>query len=965
MPNCNSSTQLYWNGPSFVSATAFFTDPALTQPAADGWYAFGLVVRQVLNGVLLTAVPCNECVIPCGQPFIFNGGVTGQYTVLFNMAAPNPGAGVITFSSGVARDTYFPIPDQCEWAYDGKTSSEYSTMQGGYIRGLMGGPDVIGFQDLCLRNQTPLGNSFTLTSSLGSGGTQVWGEPFTYDISSGLFSPAATNPSPIPTAPPFVNMANTVGTLGWTGLSNNGTTTNQYPSTLLSWNCQEKTKFKCGSINNALGVPDSPYNSLLPIAPNLKNWSSLGTTRWPSVGITYKNGIMVVPSPAGVVNNIMTITVSAPCTSTWWAIDVTCPEPLTPIFASTEFGDLEPNQSQAGQDFKTPLETTLKGSGTTSCGFITNCLPGLLICETPGVDFNDPTQFPPNGIQVGDLVKDPVTGYFANITNVTPLGNVLTIVNANASQNAVAILEQTQADFEVYRKGVCEYTIDRFIYHVPVDAWGNSNPNSFYDAGDEFPGNGPTGQIKGVLGLGDWVFSDISGEFPLPVGVYKMRFDAQDGNGVQLWAVQVGPREYKDTSLYDTGTAVVPGVSNGAFISSDPPEDYVGQLSNDNPAGANVPLTFLQVQRTGARKSGIVRSITPCIQPIPESFDCIAPGGNCVDPGTGLGAYSNLVDCQNGTSTLPACTPDVTYNCVSGACIDPGTGLGTYNSLFDCQNGTSTDPACIQLAPCAGGFTTPTLNAGQHNIDIDLGTDTGAVIIRFQPYGAPDRCTWTYDGVTASEYSSATNGYLEGLIGSVSSGNQCGGPMGGGPGSISNTLGSNGFSYDGEITNWDPVSSTFIPDGQGIIPGLMGPFNPQNDPLGDTVDLVANPGPGFSMMVIPKPNAFPGNCSVVMDGPCGSTAFIFEMNCPQELPEFQRGDVSGTCAVYTDVFYAASPLISNGLGAFISLHDWVFTDKNGEFPLPPGQYPALQPGSGLDLLITVSSDGIITQLIVC
>ena len=947
-PQCNSTTQIFWNGTSFNTATAFFKDIALTLPASDGWYAFGLVVRQILNGVLLAPVPCDACVIPCGDPFIFSGGYTGSYTIKFDMAAPNPGAGIITFSSGIDRDTFFPVPDQCEWQYNNQTSTEYSTMQAGYIRGLMGAPDVIGSTNNCLRYQTPLGNTYALSSNLGTQGTAVWGEPFSYDISSNLFLPPAINPIPIPTAPPYVELANAVGTLGWTGIINNGGSSNKYPSTLLSWNCSDKKTFMCGNINNALGVPDSPYNSNLPIAPNLQNWSSLGTTKWPSVGITYKNGVMVVPAPFGVSSTIMTITISAPCASTWWAIDVKCPEPLTGILSSTEFGDLEYDQSPGGQASKTPLETTLKGSGITSCGFVAQCASGFLICETAGVDFNDPTQFPPNGIQAGDLVKDPVTGYFANITYVAPIGNQLTIVNANAAQDAVTAFANTAKAFEVYTKGVCEYDINRFIYHVPVDAWGNSNPNSFYDAGEDFPSSSPSGQPKGVLGLGDWVFSDIAGSNPLPVGVYLMTFDALDGNGLQKWAVQVGPREYFNTSTYSTGFPVDPGVSNGAFTSADPPEDYIGQTQlPDHPN----PLTFTEVQRNGPRKAGIVRSITPCVPP--ESFDCISPIGSCIDPGNGLGTYSTLVDCQNGTSTLPACAPDVTYDCISGVCVDPGTGLGTYTganasaALTNCLNGTATDPACSPITPCGQLVTVANGGVGKYEIDTSVGSATGAVIVRFNPFNWPDRCVWTYDGVSASEYSSPNVGYMQGLIGMEFAGSDptvCS-PV------ITNAAGSAGQTYSGAKYLWNSSTQSFQVAGSAV----LGPYT--NQAAG-----------GVTLL----PNAIPTLVNCVIEGPCAGggfggsgTSWDVTIACPVKLSTKERGPLNGTCGYYDYPFYTASPHTTDGLSPNnLEVHDWVFEDADGVTPLAAGLYPARYPG-GPNKIMTVSVEGIIISLIDC
>ena len=83
-PSCNNQTQVYWNGTSFFSATAFFSDAALSSPSPDGFYAFGGFVREISNGILLAAVPCESCIIPCGDPFYFNGGSTGEYNIVLH-----------------------------------------------------------------------------------------------------------------------------------------------------------------------------------------------------------------------------------------------------------------------------------------------------------------------------------------------------------------------------------------------------------------------------------------------------------------------------------------------------------------------------------------------------------------------------------------------------------------------------------------------------------------------------------------------------------------------------------------------------------------------------------------------------------------------------------------------------------------------------------------------------------------
>lgn len=827
--SCNNQTQVYWNGTSFFSATAFFSDSALTTPSPDGWYAFGGMIRQISNGVLLSAVPCDSCVIPCGDPFIFGGGGTGKYTIDFSMGTVS-GAAAITFNTGSSVTGFFPVPDQCTWTYNNVSASEYSSLLGGYMKGLIGvaDGDVWKFPKSCLHGQS----SQFLTADLGTNGVQSQGDDLPYNISTGTF----------PSSGPTVDLGSQVAPIGFTGLTNN---TGPYQSTLLSWNCSAQTSNNCSS-GTPLGVPSSPYNNNLPLAPNLRAFSTGGTTQWNSLGMETRGSVMVVPSPPNVGSNILSLTITGPCYSTWWGIDVPCPEPLTALPASTIFGDLEFDQSPAGQASKTPL-----------------------------------------------------------------------------------------AD-------VCAYPLDRFIYHVPVDAWGNTNPNSkYYIPGDNFPNSPkfdpitglPLGQPNGVLGLGDWVFEDENGVTPLPVGVYKTQFDALDGLGLRSWAVQVGPREYKD----------VASVNVGGQLNALPPEDYVGQVWGPDWAGAGI--TFNDVQETGARVDGIVRSITPC-DPI-DSFDCDPTTGLCSDPGTGLGQYLTLADCNNN------CNPPASWDCVGGACVDPGTGLGQYSTLSACN------AVCNPIASCSGSFATPQLPVGQYNIDMDAGATTGAIIVRFEPYQVPDRCTWTYDGVSASEYSSATDGYLQGIIGCVDGGGPQGCGQNGGQ-QITNGTGSNGVTFAGTVSNWNPTTNAFVSTGNSV---NMGPYT--NQASGGTTLTPGLVGPGFSMMVIPKPNATPSLVQFQMDGPCGSTIFNFEANCPVDLSIKNRGDLGGICQAYTTDFYTASPHTTDGLSpANLQVHDWVFEDINGVTPLPAGDYPARFPG-GPHKIMTVSTDGVITALVGC
>lgn len=56
-----TSETVYLNGPSLASATAVFTDAALTTYAPEGFYSDGAIVRQFIDSVLLPQQTCPDC----------------------------------------------------------------------------------------------------------------------------------------------------------------------------------------------------------------------------------------------------------------------------------------------------------------------------------------------------------------------------------------------------------------------------------------------------------------------------------------------------------------------------------------------------------------------------------------------------------------------------------------------------------------------------------------------------------------------------------------------------------------------------------------------------------------------------------------------------------------------------------------------------------------------------------------
>jgi hypothetical protein len=68
-----TSSSYYLNAPSLGSATAVFTDAALSVCAANGFYSDGVIVREQVDCVLLPQQTCPACATPCGTTINASG----------------------------------------------------------------------------------------------------------------------------------------------------------------------------------------------------------------------------------------------------------------------------------------------------------------------------------------------------------------------------------------------------------------------------------------------------------------------------------------------------------------------------------------------------------------------------------------------------------------------------------------------------------------------------------------------------------------------------------------------------------------------------------------------------------------------------------------------------------------------------------------------------------------------------
>ena len=230
-------------------------------------------------------------------------------------------------------------------------------------------------------------------------------------------------------------------------------------------------------------------------------------------------------------------------------------------------------------------------------------------------------------------------------------------------------------------------------------------------------------------------------------------------------------------------------------------------------------------------------------------------------------------------------------------------------------------PACS--IPCGGTINVSGLQ-GIYYLNIDLGTDLGAVVINFDPASIPDGILAVYDSTIYNGLSSPSYGWLQGTAGLATyignSGSDCG--------IVANspyTL--NEFEYNGSsFVSLGTTTSVSILSGQ--------------------TQLTAT-APGDTVMVIPKTLVSPSSLNLTFIGPCTGTVFGISVSCPAALPSFASStvnvDSATACADAIDQTYYVAYV--NGGAGVLGIYDLVFSDANGEFKLDAGYYKTTAAGA--------------------
>lgn len=248
-------------------------------------------------------------------------------------------------------------------------------------------------------------------------------------------------------------------------------------------------------------------------------------------------------------------------------------------------------------------------------------------------------------------------------------------------------------------------------------------------------------------------------------------------------------------------------------------------------------------------------------------------------------------------------------------------------------------PSCG--TPC-GGAISASGSQGVYYLNIELGTDLGAIVITFDPYSVPDGIQAVYNSVLYNGLSSPLFGWLQGSPGLMTyigdSASNCGLPE--------------GSPFD--LPVFEYTGSSFVATGESEAIAI----------LSNQLDFTTG-GPGASVMVIPKTQANPSTLALKMVGPCSGTAFAVSVACPASLTSFPSGVMfasSGLACVAPigQTYYVAHVTGASGV---LGLYDLVFADAYGQTKLSAGYYRTS--AAGTNQWFQVDANGVIIGFGVC
>ena len=301
------------------------------------------------------------------------------------------------------------------------------------------------------------------------------------------------------------------------------------------------------------------------------------------------------------------------------------------------------------------------------------------------------------------------------------------------------------------------------------------------------------------------------------------------------------------------------------------------------------------------------------------------------------------------TATAVWIDSSLTNKAPDGWYQDPSETTSTYRQQTGGTLGAAANCQCS--VPC-GSDVSASGNVGEYTIDIDAGTDVGAIVVYFQPFNIPDGIIATYDSTTFNTLTTNTHGVEVAtsdqlnFVGQTNVGGCEASDLQG-----SSTLVSQ-FVYSG---------STFVDTGSDTTISI---------PASGTVNLNAT-GNIYYTLVIPKPNASPANVQLKIVGVCTGTAFRFKAFCPTALSSFSSSTVESTSGAACSAtqnqtfFFAKNSSTTGDLAPVVDTNtipqvgNFVYQNSTGAAPLADG-FVKITAGS-----VAQIATGVITAITSC
>lgn len=229
---------------------------------------------------------------------------------------------------------------------------------------------------------------------------------------------------------------------------------------------------------------------------------------------------------------------------------------------------------------------------------------------------------------------------------------------------------------------------------------------------------------------------------------------------------------------------------------------------------------------------------------------------------------------------------------------------------------------CGSCGVACGGTLSASASQGVYLLDLDAGgtsSDTGAIVVRFNPQSVPDGFKAMYGGITYNKLSSPIDGYHASTVATNHTY----------VGATASDCGISGSTYT--LNEFSYINGT----------GFTGTGNTQSVTVAAGDVSLSSAAPGNCVAVIPKPNASPSTVNFSFIGPCSGTAFNIAVDCPVKLTSFQTNTTTSAssteaCGLSNNGTFFNVPV--TGTAGNPALHDWIFSDNNGQFPAADGWY---------------------------